>query len=451
MGFRRSRLRPPSRSRPRPIALGALFVAAVVLASACGDDTEKIAIGAVGRAPTSSTTEPVALAMVEGLAVCDEVELLAAEEDYQPYGEVSLDQELIAVLGQYSEAQADSFAGMWLDARYSGLPLLAFAGDLDAHRRAIVGQLPDGRGVSFALAEASVSERQLMALASAVVEVAAAADITSLRSTDLDLTRNRVTLDLLDPTETQLDDLLDQIEDAGLRPELFCGITTVSPPIPEGPLDVLPGPDGPRLVSCGDFSFPLASLLERTPISQSDHPAAAVVAQYTQSVDSGDGSAGSASDEWIVLGFEQDRAYFGKYSDGLQATAEAITNGGGWDVAGWAFGCELQVGLPFGLGDVEIFLDPSRPPDPGDRTVRVLVSELACADGREMGRRLLGPQVIESEGQVQLAFAVVEAEPGTVECIGNPVTAVDVELDRPLGGRSLVNGMYLPPKAVTYP
>ncbi len=448
MGFRRS--------HPRPSLVLPAVALAVLLLSGCGDDTATIALDAVGRPSEPEVVEPVELAMVEGLTACDEAELLTPDDDNQPYGEVSLNQETIAVLGDYAAAEPDDFAGMWLDARYSGLPLVAFAGDFDRHRRAILDLLPaDRRGVSFSIAEALVGEKELERLAKEVLDLAAASEISSLRSTDLDLTRNRVQLDLVDATEDELEDLLDRLEIAEMRADLFCTVSTISPPIPQGPLDVLPGPDGARLVSCGDFSFPLASLLERTPIGQSDHPAAAVIAEYTADSDSDSDSAdagGSNPDgEWIVLQINAETAYFGKYRNGLEATAIAITKGGGWDVSGWNFGCELQVGLPEGLGAVEIFLDPSRPPTAASRTVRVLVSELACAEGNEMGVRLLGPQVIESETQILLAFAAVEATAEVVECPGNPLTAVDVMLEQPLGARSLANGMYMPPAALTNP
>ena len=61
------------------------------------------------------------------------------------------------------------------------------------------------------------------------------------------------------------------------------------------------------------------------------------------------------------------------------------------------------------------------------------------------GRRSQGPQVIETEDAVLLAFAVVPIA-GTATCPDNPSTAVTVKLSAPLGRRWVYDGLHFPPK-----
>ena len=77
--------------------------------------------------------------------------------------------------------------------------------------------------------------------------------------------------------------------------------------------------------------------------------------------------------------------------------------------------------------------------DRSDTEVHVLATELGCASGREMGDALRGPQVLETETQVIIVFAV-EPVVGGADCPGNPSTPVTVELSEPLGDRELVDG-----------
>lgn len=96
--------------------------------------------------------------------------------------------------------------------------------------------------------------------------------------------------------------------------------------------------------------------------------------------------------------------------------------------------------LPAGLGEVRWELDPAFPaPGPDDTEIHVLATEVGCASGRDMGDALRGPQVIETDTEVVIAFAV-EVDFGPQNCQGNPSTPVTVMLDAPLADRSLRNG-----------
>ena len=63
-----------------------------------------------------------------------------------------------------------------------------------------------------------------------------------------------------------------------------------------------------------------------------------------------------------------------------------------------------------------------------------------------MGDAFRGPQVVETDTSVLVAFAVVPPVALTVTCQGNPSTPVTVELSQPLGHRTIYDGVYVPPK-----
>ena len=89
--------------------------------------------------------------------------------------------------------------------------------------------------------------------------------------------------------------------------------------------------------------------------------------------------------------------------------------------------------------------DGERSPVTDDTTIHLLVTEWGCASGREMGDALRGPQVIETDDAVVVAFAVVPVV-GGANCEGNPSTSVTVELSDPLGRRWVYDGLHFPPK-----
>jgi len=111
------------------------------------------------------------------------------------------------------------------------------------------------------------------------------------------------------------------------------------------------------------------------------------------------------------------------------------------------------VPLPPGLARVDVRLDMNSRPDAADTSVELLVSEQGCSSGRDMGDALRGPQVVETDDAVVVAFAVVPIA-GMATCPGNPWTSVTIELSEPLGQRWIYNGLFFPPAplvAVTDP
>lgn len=78
-------------------------------------------------------------------------------------------------------------------------------------------------------------------------------------------------------------------------------------------------------------------------------------------------------------------------------------------------------------------------PDVNTTVLHLLVTERACASGRPMGDRLLGPQIVEIVDAVLIAFAAIP-QGGGQDCQENPEAPVTVELASPLGERTLRDG-----------
>lgn len=117
---------------------------------------------------------------------------------------------------------------------------------------------------------------------------------------------------------------------------------------------------------------------------------------------------------------------------------------GRWQLAGWGQ-CRPRIALD-GLSPASWTLDPDAPaPDAATTDLPILVNELACTGGQEMGARLLPPTILEQEDAVLIVFAATPLEGDAFECPGNPSTRVVVRLSAPLGDRVLRDAGTFPP------
>ncbi len=74
-----------------------------------------------------------------------------------------------------------------------------------------------------------------------------------------------------------------------------------------------------------------------------------------------------------------------------------------------------------------------------------LVTERACASGQSSEGRIIGPQIdYVDDTSVVVTFGVRQLS-GVQECPGNPATVVEVQLEEPLGRRTLLDGGRQPP------
>jgi hypothetical protein len=127
----------------------------------------------------------------------------------------------------------------------------------------------------------------------------------------------------------------------------------------------------------------------------------------------------------------------------------------GWRVAtmapegaGWTFSeggnCDLKVQLPEGVSFASWRLDPAHPTNASSAEVRVLGTEMACANGDAPNGRVLAPVILSTDEAVTIAL-VVRTVPGGADCPGNPEFPFSITLDEPLGTRKLFDGSSFPP------
>ncbi|MFD2028589.1 hypothetical protein [Promicromonospora aerolata] len=162
-------------------------------------------------------------------------------------------------------------------------------------------------------------------------------------------------------------------------------------------------------------------------------------------------------EQWRVLTETSTRVYLirelpePRDSDGEQRTHELLgiewtdqteEGGEGWQL--WQHGdCALRYDLGE-LGDAIVGLDPDNPPDAASSEVPVLVTEIDCASGKPADGRVRVEHLVELEDRVELVIGV-EAPPGDGQnCPSNPPTPFTIELDEPLGNRTLVDVAVYP-------
>lgn len=82
---------------------------------------------------------------------------------------------------------------------------------------------------------------------------------------------------------------------------------------------------------------------------------------------------------------------------------------------------------------------------PEDTAFTASVTERSCASGQSSEGRVRDPLIVYTDEAVIVTF-FMEPLDGGQNCPGNPPTAVDVQLDEPLGDRSLLDGGVWPPR-----
>ena len=465
---------------------GWLALAVAVVAAACGpgstDPGETVAEASsstvaslASQPPTSPPAspptaepppDPVAGHDLGDLSRCDDVPELEAGVDGTLDRFANPDEEVVGVLLTYAQEHPDTYAGFWIDREHGGTLVMAFTDRPGPHLDALLGRGPspddvetvsprppigDHRplgqrdDVALDVVQADFSEAELMAAADEFW----ADRPPYVLSGGISTTRNRLSIDLIDPTAEQLDDLAGR-----LNPAMACVTVMITPTPPSGPLDVLPRGDT-ELTCGGGPRFPATALDERAPAAAVDHDAARALLAFLadppprSAID--DIEQRPPTDGWFVLAIDESAAVFGHGDRSPYTVAFLDRENDAWELDGWTIRCVPTVPLPEGLGRVRVTLDPDRPrPQPTDTTIHLHVTEQACASGRAMGDRLRGPQVEESADQVLIAFAV-ESEFVPATCPANPPQPVTVELDAPLGTRAIRDGLSHPPSDIDLP
>ena len=445
----------------------AALLAAAVLAVGCGGaSSENVVVGGVESAPSGAEPQDVPVGPA-GLANCEDVPELGSSLEGKLGGRQNPDHIVEGVLATYAMEHPDTFGGRWIDRDRGGVLIMGFTDDPEPHRAAILARRPspddypavdprplitddrplgerDDVVIDVVQVRFSVPEVESM-----LDELMGAIPLEDWRGFGLDgsgydIHRQRATLYLVNPPQGALDEIAELVPD----PSAVCAEITRTPQPPDGPLDVIPDLDvEDPLVSCpGTPAVRYSQMIAPPSIDGVDHPAVDVLRAELEDP----GGEPLPRGRWVVISIDDDSATFAALSGDGFGVAGIERRGDRWIFSGEASGrpCEPAVPLPPGLAGVEVRLDVNSMPSSDDTSVDLLVTEWGCAGGREMGDALRGPQVIETDDAVVVAFAVVPIA-GMATCPDNPSTAVTVELSEPLGRRWVYDGLFFPPKPLT--
>ena len=190
---------------------------------------------------------------------------------------------------------------------------------------------------------------------------------------------------------------------------------------------------------CSTFTFG-ADILAAPPRQDQDalNPIAAAVRGEIA------GSGGSLPARgWRLIGSDATHADFIALdaAGGLQVIALMNVN------AAWTLdlegSCYATLVVAEGVGPAAWIWGSPGAPGPTTQILDALVTERACASGRNATGRIIGPVVVPTADMV-LVFFGVHPRPGVQDCQGNPSTRVPVDLGQRLGSRKLLDGGHLP-------
>jgi len=376
-----------------------------------------------------------------GLVRCEDVPRLESSVKGNLGAGLNVDDDVMGVVLAYRQEHPESHGGLWIDRENGGAIVLAVTSDAEAHRQEIQDRLSgtdaviDVVQVEFPIQDLSEIQGRLGQYMGPEF---------GLLSTAISESLNRVSLDFFDPPEGTLKMIAELVD-----PAAVCANVTISPEPPSGSLALIPdlSAEDPLVTCSGVPPVAYSALSNPVPIGEIDHPSAAALRTLLPE----SGAWELPDGDWHAIHIGADSATFAVSTPAGFGTARfERTPRDNWIIAGSGIGrpCEPVVALPDGLGRVAIRLDPDSPPAPDDTSVHLLVTEVGCASGREIGDALLGPQVIETGEAVLVAFAAISPV-GPANCPGNPSTPVTVHLSQPLGRRTLNDGLHIPPKPLT--
>jgi hypothetical protein len=205
--------------------------------------------------------------------------------------------------------------------------------------------------------------------------------------------------------------------------------------------------------TCGDMTFPAATLANPLGAEGADTPAAEALRVALRGRDAR--LEDMPKTAYRILFATDARVVFAASvptESGL-ATITILRNADRWAMAGVGT-CRPLLSLP-GLNAATWRLRVDAPLPGLDATsFDALVTESACTSGRAADGRLLAPAIVREPTRLLVVFAAVPPPPafGNAEsCPGNPPTTYRVELGAPLGNRELLDGGVFPPRGVENP
>jgi hypothetical protein len=190
-------------------------------------------------------------------------------------------------------------------------------------------------------------------------------------------------------------------------------------------------------------TFQIADLAEIVPLETGDPGG---VAEAIEPFLSSEEGSFWAQEGWLILRqTDKEILLVHPGADGLAfMTVERVDGQWGWSGSSSGGPCPLYYQVPERMNPVDWRLNPDGDPLSAESTsVDVLVTERSCVDGREIGDRLLEPEIVMTASEVRIAFAA-EPPPGDFfTCPHNPETAYIVTLPAPLGDREIIEGLVI--------
>lgn len=199
------------------------------------------------------------------------------------------------------------------------------------------------------------------------------------------------------------------------------------------------------MVTCsGNGQFPLSALDAIAPLAEADPGG---IAEAIESFLGNEEGQFWPQEGWHILHQTPDAALLVAKGDDGMAFMNVTNDGTGWKWAGSSFGgasCPLEFVYPESVNAVAWVLDPAGPSLTDESVeVAVILNEMPCVDGREIGDRLLPAEIVMTDTHVFMAFAAKRPPGDFFTCPGNPATPYVVELPAPLGDRTLMPGVEL--------
>jgi len=464
--------------------VGPLVLLALVVAS-CGSDAGERQVDAGGPdavteispsstspAASSATSPPASSAVPVSsgpmtVQLCSDVEVPAptivgtvGQSRDRPF-------ELDGVLATYASEHPDTFAGSRIAAGPGNTLVLAFTDEPGPHLDAILARRPSEddiaailprppmtadwtvgeSGYAIGVVQVEFSEVELKALQAEVRERLFGRSEIQLSGTGSGNLYNRLTLDIIRPTEADLELIASEFPE---RVAMFClsgplWDESQEPPSIDAPFTVMADASSDPLVDCGTGRPFLLSALDGPPDIDADSDDPLVVALMDSWFDGQE----PPRDGWRTLARDDQSAVLANFEvpDGPLLQFFERTDAG-WSWAGSSSGeCRLRYALPKWLDYVNVWLDPDLPPDPTSAIVHLLVSQESCSGGVSGIERMQPPEVIETDTAVRVALGVVPPE-GVQSCPGNELAPITIELSSPLGDRELLDGIWVEPTLV---
>ncbi|MDG2026718.1 MAG: hypothetical protein P8J50_06385 [Acidimicrobiales bacterium] len=219
----------------------------------------------------------------------------------------------------------------------------------------------------------------------------------------------------------------------------------MAPPSVDEPFIVMADAGDDPLVTCsGSGPFPLSALEGPPDVDpDSDDPLHQVLLSSTF-----EGGQPTPQEGWRTLWRTGEAAEFYLLGDTSFFLVRFDFVAAGWvgdgHSSGGPPGCRIMLALPDGVDIMNVALDPDSPPDPTSTTLHLLVNQRACSGGSSGVENMRPPEIIESDTEIRVAIAVVPPE-GNQTCPGNPPAPIEMELDSPIGDRTILDGLRVPP------